>query len=261
MTAAGPWTDLHCHVLPGLDDGPPDLSTAVALCRAAAEAGTTRIAATCHQFGTYADVDAGAIRAACDILRQALAERGVDVELLPSAEWMIHADWVDAPPATDSALTVGDGGHFALVEFPGRTHSLATIAGRLADVGLRPILAHIDRYTELLADPVQVYYLIRDGYVVQMNADTITGTHGRRRRFWARSLVQSGLVHVVASDAHDPVRRGPSLAAAHACVREWCGRSAAQLLFRDNPDRILAGELPHSPGQVSWRRRLFNVFG
>jgi protein-tyrosine phosphatase len=251
--------DLHCHPLPAIDDGPPTIADALALARAAEDAGIRMLVATPHVSTGLRQNDGPRIAAAVAELAAVLASEGIAVELVAGAE-------VSAPRALElgdddlRALRLG-AGPWLLLECPlspvgARQFPVAarTIAAR----GFQIVLAHPERSPAFLGRPRDgLEALVGEGMVVQLTAGAFVGRFGRRVRDAALELLRGGLVHNVASDAHDAVGRPPSIAAELEAVGfgDWIA-----WLAEDVPRAILGGEpIPPAPPQPStppsgWRR-------
>lgn len=257
--------DLHCHVLAGIDDGPETLEGSVALARAAAAQGTRTIVATPH-VNTRFQNRADAIAAAVGALNARLAEERVAVEVRPGAE-IAMTSLSDLGREQLAALALGgDGGRWLLIESPftlAIDPFLAAVRG-LQDTGHGVVLAHPERCAGFQHRPELVEGLVRDGALVSITAGSLVGDFGREPRKLALALVGHGLVHNVASDAHDAQQRPPSLAAP---IRQAGIEPQLGWLTDAVPAAILAGEdlprresatatapEPSEPG--GWRRLL-----
>ncbi len=236
--------DLHTHVLWGLDDGPRTTSESIALCRALVEQNVSAVAATCHQRGVFARNDASVIRERAAELQDILSTENIPLTVRPSAEWMIDAQTAEQLDSLlPTLLTLADQKKHALLEFPFQLPSyLPMVRQRLADHGLVGVLAHIEKYHQLLANSARVESLVNDGFIMQVNADSIAGKFGPGVMNGCRRLIQRGLVHLVASDAHSADRRPPMLSIAHENVVRWAGEETAALLFKQNPLAVFQGE-------------------
>ncbi|MFO0948033.1 MAG: CpsB/CapC family capsule biosynthesis tyrosine phosphatase [Planctomycetota bacterium] len=254
---ANAFVDVHCHLLAGLDDGPATSAEALAMCRDAADHGTSVLAATVHQMGSHFHNSREVILRATEKLAAELLAHGIPVRVHPNAEWMIDSEWVEAPQRyMDSLLTINDNGRYALIEFPYHPpRHTALIVQRLAERGIRPVLAHVDRFPGLLSYPVEVRRLIDEGFYIQINADAIDGRRGSPVRRASRTLLLSGLIHLVASDGHDPIRRPPRLQTAFEVVKRWLGNTVADQLFCFNPAALLEGRPLEIVASASWWRR------
>ncbi len=225
-------------MLAGIDDGPPTIEGSLALARAAAEAGTGTLVATPHVNATHPN-DADTIAALREQLAARLAEEGIPLELLSGAE--IAVSQVSAIAEDELArLTLG-GGPYLLIEPP--YAPLATgvdaIVLELLDRGHRVLLAHPERCPGFQREPALVERLVDEGVLTSITAASLAGRFGGTVRRFALRLLERGLVHNVASDAHDHARRPPGLAA----PLEDAGLGAlGDWLTEQVPAAILAGE-------------------
>jgi protein-tyrosine phosphatase len=241
--------DLHAHILPGVDDGPASLEESVALARAAVDAGTRVLAATSHvshMFPTDPRVFPGRLAA----VREALAEADVPLEVVPGGELAPTR----VPDLDDDALRelALDGGPYLLFECPFSPHAdhLEPLIGDLQHRGWRILLAHPERAGALQRDPGRFARLVADGALVQITAGSLTGQFGQTARRFSVDALREGLVHVIASDAHDPIDRPPGLTAGLAAAEhDVPGIGAhAEWLTQEVPAAILAGdEIPARP--------------
>jgi protein-tyrosine phosphatase len=202
--------DLHCHALPGIDDGPDEMGDAVALARAAAESGTHTLVATPH-IDHWWDVDPATVPDRVAEVRAVLASEGVDVELLTGGEIALTR-LVDLDEPELDALALGSGRHI-LLEAP-----LSPGAGDFEALVLavhtrgRPVLlAHPERCPAFLRSPERLEPLLDAGVLTQVTAGSLIGQFGRTIEEKSLQWVERGWVHVLASDAHDAYRRPPGL--------------------------------------------------
>jgi protein-tyrosine phosphatase len=234
-------TDLHAHLLAGLDDGPRTWDDALAMCRIAVGEGVRESVALAHQSDRW-DLTPDAIRGAVRELARRLDEQGVPLEVSPAAEVMARPD-LDAAWADGRLLSVGDHGKYLLVEMPHRLFvDLRPAVRRLAARGLRVILAHPERHPELLHDAGRIEELIGMGCLVQVSAGSVTDPASADDAKALRGWFRHGCVHLLGSDGHSPRRRPPRMAAAAARVREWAGPAAAERICRANGRVVLRGE-------------------
>lgn len=237
--------DLHCHPLVGIDDGPATLEGALALARRAAAEQTQTIVATPHVSWRYPN-DATTIAAAAARLREALAQEHIELEIRTGAE-IAMTRLNDLTPRELRDLTLG-GGRWLLVEPP-----FAAVAGGL-DVLVRDllsrghgvVLAHPERCPAFHRDPGMLESLAREGALLSLTASSLSGRFGRRVRAFALDLSRRGLVHNVASDAHDANQRPPEMRAA---IEQAGLGELTDWLTREVPEAILAdaGEIPARP--------------
>jgi protein-tyrosine phosphatase len=239
-----PVIDLHCHVLPGIDDGPRTLDGSVALARAAAASGTGVMVATPHVSPRYPN-DAETIARGVDELNARLAVEGVALKVLAGAELAI-ARLVEIQATGISCFALG-GGEWLLVECPLASNSTGfeIVVLDLQRRGHRVVLAHPERCPTFQRDVGALESLVRAGALTSVTAGALVGHFGGEVRRFALGLVRGGMVHNVASDAHDHVRRPPAITA--ALERAELDPLAAWLT-RAVPAAILdGGEIPPRP--------------
>ncbi|MBV8200852.1 MAG: hypothetical protein JOZ15_09540, partial [Acidobacteria bacterium] len=256
--------DLHCHVLPGIDDGPRSLEQAVEMCRVAAAAGCEALVATPHQRKSdWWNCDRGALAALRQQLQEAVGpaprilgggEIRVDPRLLAEMLALREDDAQGPLPLAGSRyLLLELGPEAGLPEAADLVHELSV-------AGWRPVLAHPELIHWLAGDPPAVAHLVSLGALAQVTAMSLTGDFGRRAQTDASRLVEMGLVHFVASDAHDLRRRPPGLRRAWEAIAARWGEAAARELLADNPRAVVADRplpsLAHeaAPGDPAGRR-------
>jgi protein-tyrosine phosphatase len=234
--------DLHCHILPGVDDGAPDFEEAVAMCRLAAADGCTAMVATPHQRrGEWWNTDSGRLAAIASQLQAALGdalqiflggEIRVDSELLSDLELM--------PP--HGGLLPLAGSRYLLLELSpaGTLRDAEEVVHELAVAGWRPVLAHPEMIPWLIGDLDGVAHLVEIGAATQVTAMSVTGEFGRLPQRDAWRLIDAGLAHFVASDSHSATWRPPGLRRAFETISARWGESAAARLLIENPGAVLA---------------------
>jgi protein-tyrosine phosphatase len=241
--------DVHCHCLPGVDDGPRTLDDALDLCDALVADGVTTVIATPHQLGSYDGVNtAASIRSAVVALAAELADADIPLEILPGADVRVDERLLRLL-AADKILTAGDLGRHLLLELPHEifVDPLPAIVS-LGDRGVQAIMTHPERHRYLANGLDRIVEWVAAGAVVQITAGSLLGDFGGLANQEAWRLVHAGLVSLVATDAHDCRRRPPRLTAALAALDDEIGLAAAQQMCLENPLRVLQGEaLPARP--------------
>lgn len=246
--------DLHCHVLPGVDDGPTTVEAAVALVRQAGDNGTTTIAATPHVDHGHRHLDSQTIGAAVRELQARLDAEHVDVTIVPGAE--VGSTWAaELDDAELRRLTLGGAG-WLLLECPlspTLTPGFMRIARRLAARGHRLLLAHPERSPLFLRSPALLDELVAEGMLAQVTAGALSGRFGGTVRDRALELVDREAIHVAASDAHDETR--PAIIAGDL-NEAGIEPGLMAWLACEVPAAILAGgDLPARPSAARGRRR------
>jgi protein-tyrosine phosphatase len=246
--------DLHCHILPGLDDGPATVDDALELARGAEADGVATIAATPHVDWSHPGVSSGVISDGVARLQERLGHEGIEVRLVPGAE-VAAARGIELEDSELRALTLGGAG-WLLLECPSSptlTPGFVETARRIAWRGHRLVLAHPERCPLFHRSPELLDELVSEGMLAQVTAPAFSDYFGRTVRHLALQLLARGSVHVIASDGHDrrrPVEISRSLRDAPidpALVR-W--------LTQDVPTALLAGgQPPERPQTAAPRQR------
>ena len=237
------FVDIHCHILPGVDDGARNREEAAAMARIAERDGTRSIVATPHHIPrsplTAVDEAAKRVRQ----LQRVLEWAEVTVEIHPGQEINARENLISR---LDHQEAVGlNGTRYVLVEPPFRTYPafLDRLLETMLQRGFVPVIAHPERNIQVQADPRRIAGLVETGVLVQVNTGSILGSYKEPARKAATALLQEGLVHVLASDAHsDSGPLVPNMRAGFDVVSKAIGEERAWILARDNPLRILNNE-------------------
>jgi protein-tyrosine phosphatase len=232
--------DLHCHLLPGVDDGPATLDEAVLMCRMAQAEGCEVLFATPHQrHPHWSNCD----REALEPLRRELQARlGDRPRVLAGAEIRVDSELLadlDRLPASGVLPLAGSRYLLLELERRGPTVDPEELVHELSVAGWRPIVAHPEHYPWLIAQPRLAERLVELGALLQVTAMSLAGGFGRRPQVACRELLDRGLVHFVASDAHGTDFRPPGLAAAYALLAAGWGVETAVALTSGNPAAVV----------------------
>ncbi|MBP7936774.1 MAG: protein tyrosine phosphatase [Phycisphaerae bacterium] len=235
--------DLHCHVLPGLDDGPASEAESLALCRALVADGVHTVVATPHQLGKmeqrYSALD---IRQAVTYLRTRLQVASIPLEVVPGAEVRIH-EGLPGLIDEDEVLTLADRGRWVLIELPRLSYiEPLPLIRQLKDAGIRSIIAHPERHVCVQTHPHVIRGWIEAGACIQVTATSLLDRLEEEayRCAW-RMVAEVGAV-LIASDAHDADRRRPRLSEAFRAVALRMGERVARRVCIDHPADVLAGQ-------------------
>jgi protein-tyrosine phosphatase len=250
--------DLHCHVLPGIDDGPRTMAGSLALARAASAAGVRTLVATPHVNRRYPN-DADTIGALVSELSARLAAEGVALQLRPGAE-VAMTQVAEIAPAELARLCLGGGGWILLEPpFGPVASALGELVRDLQRHGHGVVLAHPERCAAFHRDPKLLGRLVRAGALTSITAGSLAGRFGATPRRFALKLIEQEMVHNVASDAHDVDGRAPGMAAE---IEQAGLAPLARWLTEEVPGAILDGsEIPprppaaHARGHRRWRVR------
>jgi protein-tyrosine phosphatase len=246
--------DLHSHVLPGVDDGARSLEDSLEIAKAAVADGIEILAATPHVRDDY-PTSPEAMETGLVELREALAAASIPLELRPGGE--IALDWIERVDLQRFGL--GGNPRYLLVEFPyyGWPLDLNMQLSRLLASGIKPVLAHPERNAEVQASPERLAGPVGAGVLVQVTAASLDGRLGRTSRSTGFKLLELGLVHMLASDAHTAAIRGIGMSAAIEAIDD---AFLARWLAYDMPAAILADEpLPERPERPRTAKRRWLV--
>jgi protein-tyrosine phosphatase len=241
--------DLHCHILPGLDDGPANLDFSLSMARAAVEGGTQLIVATPHIRADF-NVDPAEIEPRVDLFNDRLQRERLPLRVLPGAEigWANATDLDDAQLAR---LSLGSGRRVLLESPYGKKPvDIEGIIAKLAARGFQAVLAHPERCPLFQRDHERLRKIVAGGALCSITAGSMLGKFGQTVRAFTVEMLRDGLVHDVASDAHDHIHRPPGLTAGFADMQaELPGiERHAPWYTVTSPVAILAGNpLPEAP--------------
>lgn len=259
--------DLHCHILPGLDDGPPDIETSLELARAAVKEGVRFIVVTPHCIPEVFLNERQAVLKAVAEFQSRLEAADVPLKIAPGMEAHLTLDLPERL-TKGSVLTLNDAGKYILLEFPMNTvpRYAEQVIFELMLKGIKPIIAHPERNREIIENPNLLYGFIEKGSLVQVTAGSLIGKFGSRVQQRTGDFVRLGWVDFIASDAHHPVRRPFMLREAWEAAKDIIGEERANALVMGNPHKVLKGEAvckgevppyPSIKGKVSRKKRSF----
>jgi protein-tyrosine phosphatase len=253
------FVDIHSHILWGLDDGAQDLKMSLEMLRIAAESGTSDIVATPHsnlQFDFQPDVIDARIR-------QLSLGPGPQPRIHWGCDFHLHFDNIADCLAHPTKYTINHL-RYLMVEFSDLSipPSTTQVFERMLQTGITPIITHPERNPLLMNKPGRLVEWIHAGCLLQVTAQSFLGRFGRQPQNAAGDLMSRGMVHFIASDAHDSVDRPPDLMPAFSLIVKRHGQETAQRLFITNPAATLTGEQiqVEMPAAPETRRRWFSFW-
>lgn len=235
--------DIHCHILPGVDDGAADLEESLAMVRLAAESGVTRIVATPHFHGEEESMQMlPRVLSRLNTLKREVKRFELPVTIHPGVEIL-------CTPQTPSLAqqgklpTIGNS-RYILTEFffDETLEYMELMLDQLTRWGYQPVVAHPERYQAVQRRPQVMQRWFAKGYILQLNKGSILGSFGTRAETTATDLLKRGLAHVIASDAHHADFRTTHMSAIAAWGREYLGEEYTSILLQKNPGQILQGK-------------------
>jgi protein-tyrosine phosphatase len=240
--------DIHCHILPEVDDGPKSWDVAQEMCRIAAADGIDHIVATPHANERY-HYDREYLTGLIAHLRQLV---GDSPRLSLGCDFHFSYENLQDVLARPAYYTV-NGGAYLLVELsnysiPTQINDCFTM---LAEKGITPVITHPERNPILQQTPQHILQWVEQGCAIQLTASALTGSWGERAGRASKWLLEHDAVHLLASDAHDTKHRLPLLSAARDAAEQLCGVEVAHALVEDNPGAIISGKpLPYFPNRM-----------
>ena len=241
--------DLHCHYLPGIDDGAQTLDEALALARAAVADGITHAVMTPHVHVGVFENRTASIEHAVAQLRAALVQHGIALSISAGGEVRIGAELIELLE-TGELPFLGhlNGQRVMLLELP---HGQVPVGaerftGWLRKQGVLPLIAHPERNKDVMRNLAKLDPFIEQGCLLQVTAGSLIGSFGELAQRHARELLDRGDIYAVATDAHNLANRPPMLGAARAFIAGAAGEAAATALTHGNPHALLAHLLPQA---------------
>jgi len=237
------FTDIHCHCLPGLDDGPATTHQSVDLCSKLSEEGIAVVVATPHQLGRFdGRNDAAEIREAASRLNEVLQDRSIPLDVVPGAEVRVDERICQLLKA-DKILTLADGGRYMLLELPhGIFIDITPLLGELACMGISTIISHPEKNDPLGKQPDILARWLEYGATTQITASSLTGALGPGVRRAALRMLAKGWVGLVATDAHGSTLGRLRMRAAFEFIAGLFGEGLANLVCVENPARVVNGQ-------------------
>ena len=238
--------DLHCHILPGIDDGSPSLDASLELAEQAVADGIRYILATPHHMDRHYLNHAINVKRAVADFQNELNLRDIQLTVFPGQEVHLNGQLMDH---LDDLLGIDTGRNYLLLELPHEMvpSYLDELIFQLSCEGITPVIAHPERNAQIVAEPQRLYELVEQEVLAQVTATSLVGTFGEQVQRTAKEFVKCGLVQVVASDAHTLKNRGFAMTKAFQVLNElnseYPERFAANARDLLNGDQIELGEI------------------
>ncbi len=233
--------DIHCHIMPGFDDGSDNIEESVRMARLAVEGGTTAIIATPHSNipNSYQNYCDGDYVEKFKALKARLADEKIPLKIFPGHEIFAAENFIESIKSK-KLLTLCNS-DYPLVEFNFTEHSDSVFKKlqMLTAEGLIPIVAHPERYAFVAEDDSAPLKLKKIGCLLQINKGSLKGNFGRNAYMASDYIVENELADFIASDAHSPYMRTPYLADAYEIITEIHSAEYADLLLNINPSAVL----------------------
>lgn len=252
--------DIHCHILPFMDDGAPDLEAALAMAQDAHNHGINAVVATPHHAnGVYMN-PAPKIEEAVRLLNERLQESGNPLLVLPGQEIRMYGDLLD--DLEKGQLLTLAGSRYILLEMPSSRvpRNMEEVCHELVIQGYIPVIAHPERNAGIAEDPAKLERLVETGALGQLTAQSLAGTFGNKLQKLSMELCRRNTVHVIASDAHDSLNRPFGLSEAYRVVKKEWGAASFDFFLHNAQAIATNGEiLRANPAQSN--TKLHKLFG
>lgn len=252
--------DLHCHILPGIDDGAKNLEDSIAMAKSAVDQGITHILCTPHHNnGKYVN-EANKVITAVDLLQKELDERKIPLMLFEGQEVRINGDLLSE--IENQLILFADlNNQYVLIEFP--THEIPAYAEKLFLELLRkghtPIIVHPERNSKFIESPNKLLPFLEMGVLTQLTAPSYTGVFGRTIQKIAKQMVSHNLVYMMASDAHNTGKRDFFMQKAYQSIEKDMGVDYVQAMKQMACD-ILNGDTVCIPDYREIHKKKFMLF-
>lgn len=252
--------DLHCHILPGVDDGAQTLEDSLDMARAAVQEGITKIVATPHHHTSRYNTPKEMILNGVNVLNEKLNEYDIPLEVLPGQEVRLFGEIMEE--YENGQVTTINGSHYILIEFP--SNHVPSYSERLFyDIqmqGLVPVVVHPERNSDIIQNPEKLYHLIEKGALSQITAGSLIGSLGKKIQKFTFQLIESNLTHCVASDAHNITTRPFKMQEAYQLLEKQYGMELL-FQFRENAEYMINGNTIYSESPIQIKKkRILGLF-
>ena len=251
--------DIHCHILPGLDDGAHDFTDSLDMAKLAVNEGIHTIIATPHhQNGHYHNTKNDIIHRTKE-LNEYLEVEGVKLTILPGQETRLYGELME-DYENGEILTLANISNYLFIELPS-SHVPGYTNQLLFDVqmkGMTPVIVHPERNAELIEQPDKLYRLVKNGAATQITASSLTGYFGKKIQRFTFDLIEANLTHFIASDAHNTTKRTFKMEEAFNLVKKKYGTDFL-FNFMDNAELVIDGKDIYR--EVPERVRKKKIFG
>lgn len=253
--------DIHCHILPNIDDGARDFEDCMEMIKMQSKSGVKAICATPHFIEGDSDVHISVITERIHMVNQELKKRNIEAIILPGMEVFLTPNLVEL--YEEKRIITLNNKNYLLIELPmfeSRPSYLDDILFSLELKGIHPIIAHPERYRQVQQHPNTVYKLIESGCLIQVNSGSITGEFGKSVQKTANTLLEHNMVHFVASDCHSSKARMSLLNESYDMVAKKFGKNYAKKLYVDNPRDVLDGKEIEVEDAEKVKKKKFIIF-
>jgi protein-tyrosine phosphatase len=252
--------DLHCHILPNVDDGPQNIAESVEMAKQAVRQGIRTIIATPHHRNEKYENHGQTIFNQVEEFNRVLKSEKIDLTVLPGQETRIYGEMAEGLESGE--ILPLNQGKYVLVELP--SGHVPRYTGQLMfDIQLKgfvPVIVHPERNQEIVENPELLYQLVKKGALTQVTASSVTGHFGKTIKKFTHQLLEANLTHFIASDAHNTTSRGFKMDEAYSTIEKVFGIDFVYML-RENSELILTNKSVYkdSPLRVK-KKKILGLF-
>ena len=254
--------DIHSHILPGVDDGALSVDESIEILRISAASGVDTIVATPHLMPGRYMVRAQERDELISELQEQVSQHEINIQILPGRECHLSPEIFDSEEDVKK-ITLNDAGRYVLVEppfleFPDYVDQMIF---EFQVRGIIPVLAHIERYIDVIHNPNFILKYIRKGCLTQVNVGSVVGKYGTDVQETSHILLRHRMAHIMASDIHSP--RSMPLGDGFSIVAEMLGREEAMNLLDVRPRAVVNGKIVPIPEPMEYHRKrsIWNLWG
>lgn len=236
--------DIHCHILPGVDDGSKNMDMSMEMLDIAYEQGISTMIATPHHMPEAKNVSPEGIRKKVKQLQKYADAQGYDMTILPGNEIYYYSEASDVLDAGNACTLAGTS--YVLVEFSPMDDSryIRNSLAELQNMGYDPIVAHVERYMSLCKAPFDKIEQLREmGILIQVNAQSVAGGFGRPTQKLVEKLLKKELVDFIGTDAHSSGERAPKIQECAKILEKKCDADYVEKLLYRNAEKYILSQL------------------
>ena len=231
--------DIHCHILPNVDDGSESLEESITMAKIAESEGITKIVNTSHCHFDFKYKKGNELKLELEKFNQALKEENINIEVILGNELYYTSDLIERFDELDF-FSMNNSKYilmeFSPINFP---KNIEDVIYEIKIRGYIPIIAHAERYKQVQEDVNIVLDCIKEGALIQVNASSILGKNGEKAEDTSKKLLDNNMVHFVATDAHSSNRRRPLIKDSYNYILKNYGKEVSEKLFIENPTAVI----------------------
>ena len=231
--------DIHCHILPNVDDGSESLEESIEMAKIAESEGITKIVNTSHCHFDFKYKKGNELKLELEKFNQVLKEENINIEVLLGNELYYTSDLIERFNELDFFSM--NNSKYILIEFSpiNFPKNIEDVIYEIKIRGYIPIIAHAERYKQVQEDVNIVLDCIKEGALIQVNASSILGKNGEKAEDTSKKLLDNNMVHFVATDAHSSNRRRPLIKDSYNYILKNYGKEVSEKLFIENPTAVI----------------------